>query len=128
MAMSDAGGRAGLPALRLFAYLLTCSALIALIFLCLAWETLLAPLRPGGSWLVLKAVLLLVPLFGILRERLYTYQWLSLLSLGYFCEGTVRAWSDTGLSRRLAAAEVVLSLLLFAGCLLYAYRRRRPAN
>ncbi len=28
---------------------LTSAALIALIFLCLAWEGWLAPLRPGGS-------------------------------------------------------------------------------
>lgn len=124
--MTDATDRSRAAGLRLFAHALTCVALIALIFLCLAWETFLAPLRPGGSWLLLKAVLLLAPLFGILRERLYTYQWTSLLALGYFCEGAVRAWSDTGLSRRLAAAEVVLSLLLFAGCLLYAYSRRRP--
>ncbi len=123
--MAERAERAGPSGMRSFAHALTCIALIALIFLCLAWETFLAPLRPGGSWLLLKAVLLLAPLFGILRERLYTYQWTSLLALGYFCEGAVRAWSDTGLSRRLAAAEIVLSLLLFAGCLLYAHSRRR---
>ena len=43
------------------------ATLIALIFLCLAWELWLAPLKPGGSWLALKAVFLLAPLFGILR-------------------------------------------------------------
>ncbi len=123
--MTDATDRSRAASLRVFAHALTCVALIALIFLCLAWETFLAPLRPGGSWLLLKAVVLLAPLFGILRERLYTYQWTSLLALGYFCEGAVRAWSDTGLSRRLAMVEIVLSLLLFAGCLLYAYSRRR---
>jgi hypothetical protein len=30
-------------------------SLLALIALCLAWELVLAPLRPGGSWLALKA-------------------------------------------------------------------------
>ena len=29
-------------------------SLVVLIFLCLAWELWLAPLRTGGSWLVLK--------------------------------------------------------------------------
>ena len=53
--------------------------LIALLFLCLAWETVLAPLRPGGSWLALKALPLLAPLFGVLRGNRYTYQWSTLL-------------------------------------------------
>eukprot|EP01036_Dinobryon_divergens_P006796 gene6797-9028_t len=30
-------------------------SLLALIVLCLAWELVLAPVRPGGSWLALKA-------------------------------------------------------------------------
>ena len=50
------------------------TSLIALIFLCVAWELWLAPLRPGGSWLVLKALPLLAPLMGILKGRRYTYQ------------------------------------------------------
>jgi len=37
-------------------------SLIALIFLCLAWELALAPIRPGGSSLALKALPLLLPL------------------------------------------------------------------
>ena len=32
---------------------LTCGTLTALIFLCIFWEGWLAPLRPGGSWLIL---------------------------------------------------------------------------
>jgi len=34
--------------------MLSSISLIGLIFLCLAWELWLAPIRPGGSWLVLK--------------------------------------------------------------------------
>ena len=78
------------------AYLASCASLIALVFLCLAWELWLAPLRPGGSWLVLKTLPLLAPLFGLLRGRIYTYQWSLLLVLAYFIEGVVRAWSETG--------------------------------
>ena len=36
-------------------------SLVALLMLCLAWELWWAPLRPGGSWLVLKALPLLAP-------------------------------------------------------------------
>ncbi|MEY3883932.1 MAG: hypothetical protein RLZZ379_1210 [Pseudomonadota bacterium] len=37
-------------------------SLIALILLCLAWETVLAPFKPGGSLLILKSLPLLIPL------------------------------------------------------------------
>lgn len=93
---------------------------LGLIALCLAWEAWLAPLRPGGSALMLKALPLLVPLFGILRGKRYTYQWASMLILFYFTEGAVRAWSDKGLSAQLAMIEVVLSLVFFMAALGYA--------
>lgn len=99
--------------------------LLALIALCVAWEIWLAPLRPGGSWLVLKAVPLLLPLRGILHGRAYTYRWTSLLILAYFGEGLVRASSDAGPARWYAAAEVALSVLLFAAVVVAL--RRRPA-
>jgi len=78
---------------------LASASLIALIALCLAWEGWLAPLRPGGSWMILKGALLLLPLFGILRGKRYTFKWLSLLIQFYLLEGLLRATSDHGLSR-----------------------------
>lgn len=88
-------------------------SLIALIALCLAWEMWLAPLRPGGSWLALKALPLLLPLSGVLAGRRYTYKWTSLLVLAYICEGATRFASDTGASRWYALAELLLALSLF---------------
>jgi len=102
------------------------AALIALIFLCLSWELWLAPLKPGGSWLALKAVFLLFPLFGILRGKRYTYQWVSLFILFYLMEGLVRATSETGLSQQLAMLETVLATTLFALVVAYA-RVTRPS-
>ncbi|MDT3707820.1 MAG: DUF2069 domain-containing protein [Thiobacillus sp.] len=96
------------------------ASLIALIFLCVAWELWLAPLRPGGSWLVLKTLPLLFPLMGILKGRRYTYQWAPMLVLAYFSEGVVRVWSDTGITARLAGAEVVLSVVFFFAAIYYA--------
>lgn len=96
------------------------ASLIALILVCLAWEGWLAPLRPEGSMLILKAVPLLLPLFGILRGRRYTFQWASMFILLYFTEGVVRAWSDHGLSAQLALIEVILSLTFFTCTILYA--------
>ncbi|MBV6410394.1 MAG: DUF2069 domain-containing protein [Burkholderiales bacterium] len=95
-------------------------SLVALLTLCLAWELWWAPLRPGGSWLVLKALPLLAPLFGVLRGRRYTHQWLSLLAPAYLIEGSVRAASEAGLSARLALAETALAIVLFGSAVLYA--------
>lgn len=93
-------------------------SLIVLILLCLAWETVLAPFKVGGSLLMLKTLPLLLPLFGILNGRRYTYKWASMFILLYFTEGVVRAWSDVGLSAKLALAEVLLTVIFF-GCAIY---------
>ncbi|APV50126.1 hypothetical protein BWI17_10785 [Betaproteobacteria bacterium GR16-43] len=108
------------------AHLAACATLVALIFLCVAWELWLAPLRPGGSWLVLKVLPLLAPLFGILRGKRYTYQWSSLLVWLYVAEGAVRAGSDPGPSRILAVAEIVLSLAFFGAIVAYLRSSRKP--
>ncbi len=101
-------------------YLGACLSLLALIFLCLSWELWLAPLRPGGSWLALKALPLLTPLLGILRGRRYTYQWASMMILAYFAEGAVRAFADGGRSAELALAELALTLVFFVSAIFYA--------
>lgn len=108
-------------------YQLTTSiSLIALIFLCLAWEGWLAPLRPGGSWLILKGAFLLIPLFGILRGKRYTYKWLSLFIQFYLLEGLTRATSDSGLSQWLAMGETLLATIVFVMTILYIRATRQP--
>jgi len=97
----------------------TVSILVALLLLCLVWELWLAPLRPGGSWLALKALPLLWILPGIARGRLYTYRASTMLILAYFTEGTVRAWSDSGLSAQLAGVETALSLAFFCSAIVF---------
>jgi uncharacterized membrane protein len=92
-------------------------SLLGLIVLGLAWELWLAPLRPGGSWWALKVLPLAIPLSGLLKNRMYTYRWVSLVVWLYFTEGVVRAVSDTNrLSAGLAMVQVVLCLGLFAAC------------
>ncbi|NCW88979.1 MAG: DUF2069 domain-containing protein [Rhodocyclales bacterium] len=99
-------------------------SLLALIMLSLLWERWLAPIRPGGSWLMLKAVPLLLPLRGLLNGKRYTYQWSSLLILAYLTEGLVRATSDTGTSQWLAMIETALSSLYFVSVLMFCYDTR----
>ncbi|MCS6786148.1 MAG: DUF2069 domain-containing protein [Thiobacillaceae bacterium] len=98
---------------------LAASSLIALILLGLAWELWLAPLRPGGSWLVLKVLPLLAPLRGILHGRLYTYRWASLLIWLYVLEALVRATSDPAPSARLAGVSLVLCLVFFVSAAIH---------
>ena len=104
---------------------LATAALVALILLCLLWELWLAPLRPGGSLIALKALPLLIPLRGVFEGRRYTYQWTSMLILAYFAEGVTRAWSDRGMSQALSVAEILLSLAFFAAAVAYARLTRR---
>lgn len=108
--------------------LLAAGGVLALIALGLAWELWLSPLRPGGSWLALKVLPLTLPLAGLLKLRLYTYRWSSLLVWPYFAEGVVRASSESGPSRWLALTQLLLSLLTFAGCVLQVRARLRPAR
>jgi uncharacterized membrane protein len=108
-------------------HLAASGSLIGLLVLCLAWELWLAPLRPGGSLLALKAAPLALPLGGILAGRRYTYQWSSMLILAYFAEGVVRAWSERGLSQALAGGEIVLSVAFFASAVAYARLTRAGA-
>ena len=109
---------------------LAVACLLALIALSLAWELVLAPVRPGGSIVIaaLKAVPLCFPLAGLLRRRMYTYRWLSLLVWLYFIDGVVRAWSDRGLSSQLALGEIVLCLLLFAACAMHVRLRLKSSH
>ncbi len=111
------------------AWLAALALLFALVALGLAWELRLAPLRPGGSWLVLKVLPLMAPLFGLLHGRRRAFQWTTLLVWPYFAEGVVRAYSDTGLAARLAVLEIALSLGCFAAAVVFirsAPRADRP--
>lgn len=104
------------------------ASLIGLIALCLAWELWLSPLRPGGSALALKALPLALPLGGIAAGRRYTYQWSSMLILAYLAEGVTRGWSESGMSQKMALAEVAFSLVFFAAAIAYARATRRSGT
>lgn len=102
------------------------ASVVGLIVLGLAWELWLAP--TGSGTLAIKVLPLLLPLPGLLRHRMYTYRWLSLLVWVYFTEGAVRATSESGLSAGLAVVEVVLCLVLFATCALHVRWRLAKAK
>ena len=115
-----------LPAAIAWTRAVAVGSVIALIVLGLAWELWLAP--TGHRTLALKVVPLLFPLAGLLRNRMYTYRWLSLMVWLYFTEGIVRATSDRGAGVWLGAIEVLLCLLLFAACAAHVRWRLRNAK
>ena len=94
--------------------------MLALIVLGVAQELWLAPLHPGGSWLVLKVIPLLLALSGVLRRDNYTLQWSSMMILLYFTEGVVRATAERKpMVVALSWIEVVLALLFFVCALVW---------
>ena len=108
--------------------LMAVGSLMGLIVLGLAWELWLAPVRPGGTLLALKVLPLCIPLTGLLKNRMYTYRWLSLMVWLYFTEGVVRASGDRAPSNYLAMLEVVLCVVLFAACALHVRLRLKDAK
>jgi uncharacterized membrane protein len=103
-------------------------SVLGLIVLSLAWELWLVPSHAGGIVAAVKALPLCIPLGGLLRRRMYTYRWVSLMVWIYFIEGVVRAFSDRGLSAQLALVEVVLCLTLFASCVTHVKARLTQAK
>jgi hypothetical protein len=109
-------------------YLTTSVSLILLILLSLSWELWIAPLREGGSWLALKALPLCLPLTGILKKRIYTYQYSSMLILIYFAEACMRL-SDTVIASRICAAvSVLLCIAFFLGCLAFIKQQKHTSK
>jgi uncharacterized membrane protein len=102
---------------------------LALAVLGAAWETMLAPLRPGGSMLVLKVLPLVLALPLLRHGHVRTFQWWSMLILFYLCEGVVRGMSDSGLSATLGWIEAAIAAAAFAAFIAYIRgARRRSAS
>lgn len=104
------------------------ASLCALLVLGVAWELVLAPLRPGGSMMVLKVIPLLFVLRGVIKRDLYTLQWSSMLILLYFTEGVVRATSDHGRSALLGGIETGLVVMYFTCVLMYLRPYKQAAK
>lgn len=105
---------------------LALASLLALIALGVAWELWLAP--TGRGTLALKVLPLAFCVAGLLKYRMQTYRWLSLLVWVYVTEGAVRATSDRHGGVPYAIAEIVLCLLLFAACSAHIRWRLRSAR
>lgn len=119
---------ADLPPMVVWTRTAAVGSLLGLIVLGLLWELWLAPLRPGGSLWAVKVLPLALPLAGLLKNRMYTYRWVSLLVWLYFTEGVVRATTEHNLSGVLAGVQVLLCLVLFAACAVHVRWRLARAK
>lgn len=102
--------------------------LITLTAWLVLWEWLLAPLRPGGSWLILKALPLAATLPLASRGSRRALQSAALLLPLYVAEAITRLWSETGRAAWAAGIALVLALAALAAILLWARQERGPAN
>lgn len=106
---------------------LATAAWLLLLLVSLGWELWWAPLRPGGSWLALKALPLCLPLAGIVRGKVYTYQYSLMLVLAYQAEAVMRLFDAQAASRWCAAAALLCSSVFFIAGLRYVQLARREA-
>jgi uncharacterized membrane protein len=107
--------------------LLATAAFVDLFILCVCWEWFISPLRPGGSWLILKGVPLLFAIPGIWKGNVYTMQWASMLILLYITEGLVRIL-ETGLNFWMALLETILATTAFVCLLIYLKPIKKEAK
>lgn len=117
-------GAAPIELPRLAVRIMQASA-VTLLLLALLWELWLAPLRPGGSWLVLKALPLAILLPRLLRVDPRSVQWAVLLMPFYVAEASLRLVEPYP-AGQCAVAELVLALAFFVAAIvvLRPYKRR----
>ena len=100
----------------------------ALILLDVLWEIWLAPLKPGGSWLAIKALPLAIAWPALARGARKARQWLTLLLPLYVAEAIVRAVSERGRHAIVASVAAVLIVVAFAALLASFRGARNPGS
>lgn len=101
------------------------AGLLALLLFTLSWELFLAPLRPGGSFLALKALPLALLVPGAMRGARRALQWLSLILPFYVAEGIVRGWSESGRHSLVAWVAASIAATTFIALLAWVRADRR---
>jgi uncharacterized membrane protein len=104
---------------------------LLLIALTIAWEGFLAPVSyaPPGVWLTVKSLVLLIPLFALLRGEPRAFMAAAFLLTAFFVEGIVVAWTTfgegTGAGQTwiYALMEAILCLDFFVTASLYVRLR-----
>ncbi|MDD1612683.1 MAG: DUF2069 domain-containing protein [Methylococcaceae bacterium] len=92
------------------------SGFFGLFALMMLWPTVLAPTSrfPVAIILIATVTPLLLLARGLLAAHPKFYAWAGFVSLLYFSHGVIEAYASED-TRRLAAAEILFSLMLFFG-------------
>ena len=103
---------------------------LALLALVVVWELALAPATPvpRAFWAAIKAIPLLLPLYGLSRARLNTHVIAALVVMLYFCEGVAAVYLATksGSADQLVyGALEITAALVFIGAATFHVRFRR---
>ncbi|MCZ6487118.1 MAG: DUF2069 domain-containing protein [Gammaproteobacteria bacterium] len=72
----------------------------------------------GFYWALILALPLLLPMKGLIVNRLYTYKWVGFLALFYFCVGISELFSNPAL-QLYAYLTTILSIVLFIASIYY---------
>jgi uncharacterized membrane protein len=113
-----------MPKTKLY-YTITLVGYLGLFILLMLWNAWLAPSEHFPRALVLIVLVgpLMLPLQGLLHGRPYTFSWSSYLALLYFALGVGELTRPD--ERYLAALQILFSLMMFVGAILYARHRAR---
>ena len=90
-----------------------------LILLLVLWYGVWSPSTlPVGLVLFFLLLPLMFPLLGMIRGKIYTHAWMTMLILFYFIHGVGEAWT-TPEDRIYDIAEIILSLIVYVGSIAY---------
>ena len=109
-----------------FYYVLALVGYFGLLGLLLVWTIYLAPptIFPVSVVLLLYVGPLLLPLRGLLHGKLYTHAWVHFMALFYFTVGVMVAAANVA-ERHYAIAQVILSIMLFVGSMMFVRSKAR---
>jgi len=112
-----------------FFYSLALIGYFGLFVLLSVWTVYLAPptIFPISIVLLFYVGPLLIPLRGLLHGKLYTHAWVHFMALFYFTVGVMVAAGNAE-ERNYALAQVVLSILMFIGSMMYVRVKAREVK
>jgi uncharacterized membrane protein len=99
----------------------------ALVLMEILWETVWAPVRPGGSWIALKAIPLAFVWLGMARGHARARQVASLLLPFYVGEAVVRGVTEPGRHAAVAWSAAALGMVAFVALML-SFRASRGSR
>jgi len=109
-----------------FYYILALLGYFGLFILLSVWTIYLAPptIFPISIVLLFYIGPLLIPLRGLLHGTLYTHAWVHFMALFYFTIGVMIAAANIE-ERHYALAQVVFSIMMFVGSMMYVRIKAR---